>query len=215
MTGMLGMSIASVHASIVSVANASFEDTPATQATTNGALATTGWTAVVTAPGPYGNYTGSEPSSRATDGTQIGFANDPGTGLYQDLGAIQPNTDYHVTVALGSPNAYPTDATAALLNGTNNTGTYLGSVTNPANNSNVLTDFSFDVTTSPTAAGDLTIFLSNSSLTESSATGDGVQANFDNVRITATSVPEPASLAFMAVGGLALLARRRLSNHKS
>ena len=50
------------------------------------------------------------------------------------------------------------------------------------------------------APGDLRIVL----------TSDGPQADFDNVRLTASTVPEPSSLSLLAGGlGLLLYARRR------
>ena len=58
----------------------------------------------------------------------------------------------------------------------------------------------YTVTTGAVASGDLQIYITY--------TGTG-QRNFDNVTLDAVAVPEPASLALIAVGGLAIVRRKK------
>jgi hypothetical protein len=44
---------------------------------------------------------------------------------------------------------------------------------------------------------------------QSAAGGTGGTGRVDNFAVSANLIPEPASLAFLSLGGLALLARRR------
>jgi len=159
----------------------------------------------------------------SADGTtQNGWVNGAGNYLYQDLGALAANTKYTITVAVAAPggtayggtgsgNAQPTD-TINLLNGTNPltgtndnvaaTGSLLATsgVLTPANGS--YTDESVIYSTGASVSGDLTL-----QLVEDTA-GAHEQGIFDDVRITASPVPEPATFSLLGLGSLLLLKRR-------
>lgn len=159
-------------------------------------------------------------------GTQMAFANGGMNLIYQDVGAVTANTTYTLTVGVGSPgsgygSSASDKATIALANGTVGTGSgsYATLPTiNAANESTfsttlgTLTDNSVTLTTGATASGDLTIILENA--TAQFSTGTNVlesQVNFDNVRVNAAAVPEPTSIALLALaaGAMCLLGRRK------
>jgi hypothetical protein len=109
--------------------------------------------------------------------------NDPTGGIYQDVGALLPNTTYTLTVALGrNPGFGPGSGLGSpgiitLLNGTSNTGTVLASTSGIPNTAGTWQDYSASFTTGPSVSGDLTVELSV-------AGASTYQANFDNVRLT-------------------------------
>jgi hypothetical protein len=142
--------------------------------------------------------------SNAEDGTpQDAWVNGGGTYLYQDLGALAPNTTYLVTVAVAAPggsayggvgggNAPPTDE-VSLYNGTN---TVTGSTTDiPINgtllvNSGVVTppagafqDVSVSYTTGSAVSNDLILQLMQ--VTDR----DQEQGIFDDVRVSTSGLP--------------------------
>jgi hypothetical protein len=159
----------------------------------------------------------------SADGSlQNGWVNGGGNYLYQDVGALAPNTTYNLTVAIAAPggtayggvgsgNAQPTD-TIELLNGTNVltgssadvavSGTVLATsgVLTPPNGS--FADQTISYTTGSSVSGDLTLLL------EEDTTGAHEQGIFDDVRLSA-AVPEPASLMTLLGGTAMCLIRRR------
>jgi len=114
------------------------------------------------------------------------FSGDATGGIYQDVGTLQPNTIYTLTVALGSrADRVNSPGIISLVNGSNNTGTVLASGGGLPATQNTWQNYSVTYTTGPTVSGDLTIMLS--------AIGAGtIQADFDNVQLTA--IPVPATL---------------------
>jgi hypothetical protein len=115
----------------------------------------------------------------------------PSTGIYQDVGALQANTLYTLTVAIGSRNDIQTlPGIISLLNGTNNTGTELVSTNGVPATQNSWQDFTASFTTGASVSGDLTIELwVDPTLTGRVSSGvNNIQGDFDNVQLTATSI---------------------------
>ena len=131
------------------------------------------------------------------NGTQV-------TGVYQDVGSLAANTAYTLTVAIGQragtgPNGFWSPGIISLLNGTDNTGTVLATGGGLPSTPNTWQDYTASFTTGATVSGDLIIDLSV-------LDAPSIQADFSNVELTATSVPEPgtcslfgASLALMTL----------------
>jgi alpha-L-rhamnosidase len=184
-----------------SVNNFSFE---ANVAVSGGVLATipTGWTAFneagssdIGSQRPNGlvqngtppDYTVNNPMAAPADGNQYCFVNmfgsTPVGGIYQDIGPLQPNTRYALTVAIGSRNdRVNSPGIISLVNGANNAGTVLASGGGLPPQQNTWQDYTVSFTNGAAASGDLTIVLS---VLGNSTT---IQADFDNVRLTATPV---------------------------
>ena len=168
-------------------------------------------------------------TSPSPDGTpQDGWVNGNGNYLYQDLGALQPNTTYTLTVDVAAPGTgnyagfNPAGGGSAanaetdlleLLNNPTDPQPTVGSVavTGSALNSVSVTptaglwtpNNTVTYTTGASVSGDLTILL------EQTSAGAHEQGIFDNVRLTATAVPEPASMGLLCLGSLLALRRRR------
>jgi hypothetical protein len=210
---LLTLSIASAQTP-VTVNNFSFEQDVTGNATTT---APTGWTAFYD--GQPNNFIGSQlttsaqylnspPIATPGDGSQFLYINDnAGTatdGIYQDVGTLLADTTYTLTVAIGSradwspgPNG---QGTISLLNGNDQTGTLLASTTSDVvSQTGTFSDFTITYTTAGSVSGDLIVDLSV--VGNPSAFSQG---NFDNVRLEASAVPEPGTLALVG-GGLALL----------
>jgi len=104
-------------------------------------------------------------------------------GIYQDVGPLQTNTIYTLTVAIGSrADRINSSGIISLINGTNNTGTVLASGGGLPATQNRWQDYTVTFTTGASVSGDLTLMLST--------VGSGtIQADFDNVRLTVTPVP--------------------------
>jgi hypothetical protein len=132
------------------------------------------------------DYAVNTPLAAPAAGNQYCYINmfNPGVtgGIYQDVGALQPNTTYTLTVAIGSrADRINSSGIVSLLNGTNNTGTVLATGGGLPGTQNTWQDYSITFTTGTSVSGDLTVELST-------AGAETIQADFDNARLTATPV---------------------------
>ena len=150
------------------------------------------------------------------DGNQVYFINSAsgatdGVFLTQDVGTLLANTTYSLTVAeavapAGSYGSNPGTLELALFNGTNSTGSLLASLpeslTPSLTTTGTLVDYNLAFTTSSSVSGDLTIGLANNTPT-------GItQGDFDNVRLTEETAPEPSIYLLLVTGVMALVAVR-------
>lgn len=165
---------------IVTVNNFSFEG-----ATTGSGNLTypAGWT-----PFNNNNYSGVLTGNYPTipDGTHYYGVNegpgDPTGGIYQDVGALKPNTAYTLTAAIGergdfTPGQLGSPGIISLINGASNTGAVLASTNGVPGTAGVWQDYTITCVTGPSVSGDLTVELSV-------AGASTYQANFDFVRLT-------------------------------
>lgn len=131
--------------------------------------------------------------STIPDGTHF-FAlnegpNDPTGGIYQDVGALLPNTTYTLTVAIGNSPSAPVSGQStwspgiiSLINGTNNGGLVLARTNGLPATAGTWQDYSVTFITGPSVSGDLIVELAV-------AGAPTYQATFDNVRLTKTTAP--------------------------
>ena len=133
------------------------------------------------------DYTTDTPLAAPANGNQYIYVNmfNPSItgGVYQDVGPMQPYTTYTLTVAIGSRHdRINSPGTISLLNGTNNTGTVLAHGGGLPGTQNTWKNYTATFTTTGSVSGDLTVDLS--------VVGNGttIQADFDNVQLTATPV---------------------------
>ena len=184
----LGSIAAPAWADAIPVQNASFEITSTLIACGSGCFFNFGpipdWT--TTSPGPAGSW---HPTSAypPPDGSFIAYSN--GGTISQTLSTmLAPNTTYTLIVAVGDrPDGFTNTYTIALDAG--------GIVLNSRSGSSAaitpgtFADQTVTFTTGASVpAEDLAIVL----------TSDGQQIDFDNVRLTASTVPEPSSLSLLA-----------------
>jgi len=198
---VMGLGVANAQ----TVLNPSFElDVLSPGGYTSGNGTVTDWSSTTTGFGngiqyfTTDNFDSASPLPAPADGNQALyiFAGD----VYQDVGALQSNTTYTLTLALGSRLDQPGNGIFELINGIDNTGTVLAvspTITPTAGTFELET---LTYSTGSDVSGDLTIDL------ESGGTG---QAIFDNIQLTAQSVPEPSSLALLFIGlsGIGVMVR--------
>jgi alpha-L-rhamnosidase len=178
-----------VLGSPVTINDPSFENFVLSDGLEDNSYLPSGWGGTATVRGlsnpvnsKFPNTTGSPGTLPSpADGKQYIWANGAGSYWY-DTGPIQANCLYTLTVAVGQRlDIAAGDIQIALLNGTNNTGALLNGAALDASTiplgsfTNVTVVFS----TGAAATGDLTILLQSFS---------GVQNQFDNVRLDATSL---------------------------
>lgn len=157
-----------------------------------------------------GMFSVNNPLAAPAEGNQFTYINmfDPNVtgGLYQDVGALLPNTTYTLTVAIGSrADRINSPGIISLINGFDFTGTVLAQGGGLPSFQNSWEDYTISFTTGAIASDDLIVCLS--------VLGNGgtIQADFDNVRLDAVAVPEPSTVALGILGGIATLrvVRRR------
>jgi hypothetical protein len=133
--------------------------------------------------------------STIPDGTDFFAVNegpsDSTGGIYQDVGALLPNTTYTLTVAIGHhPSFQNSPGIISLINGVNNTGTVLASTNGIPDASGAWQDYTVTFITGSSVSGDLTIALTV-------APASTYQANFDNVRLTKAPAPSVICPTFL------------------
>jgi hypothetical protein len=109
-------------------------------------------------------------------------------GIYQDVGALQPNTIYTLAVAIGSrADRVNSPGIISLINGTDDSGAVLATGGGLSAAQNTWQDYSVTYTTGASVSGDLTVELS--------VVGAGTtQADFDNVQLMAMPVLKAPTL---------------------
>lgn len=142
---------------------------------------------------------------QATDGENVAYVNG-GILMWQDLAPIQDNTIYTVTVDLGAhPDVFPQYAWS-------NVGFFAGT-----DHSNLLKQVQFGSPSANTEipTGSFGTFSMSWESTGSIFVGQALKLNFnsdrvwyDNVRVDATLIPEPATISLLGLSGLVLLRKR-------
>jgi hypothetical protein len=170
----------------------------------------------------YTNAAGSG-TPLGANGTNVAFLNQSIGGgivnIFQDIGAIQANTTYTLTVAIGQRlDRTNGSATIALFNTASGSGTsgnpftdlsstMLNSTLGVSSVAGSFQDFVVTFTTGSVVSGDLTV--------GAQYVGDGkIQASVDNFRLDAVAaVPEPRelSLAICALLGVLVFIRHRVA----
>ncbi|HUA67268.1 MAG TPA: immunoglobulin domain-containing protein, partial [Candidatus Saccharimonadales bacterium] len=188
---------------IVSVYNFSFEDDVASGPGGVVQAVPSNWTAYNQgAPTDFGSqwangtdYTVYDPLAPPADANQYCyvnmFASGVTGGVYQDVGALKPNTTYTLTVAIGSrADRINSPGIISLINGHDNTGTLLASGGGLPPSQNTWQNYTITYSTGPSVSGDLTVELS--------VVGSGsIQADFDNVQLTQAPAPSVVAPALV------------------
>jgi len=159
---------------------------------TNGSFETgdfTGWTLIGST---ENNFVDSGFASQGTFAAYFGEVG--GNAILRQTIATNPGTVYNISFDFAGNGDNPSSFSAAFG------GTTLFSVTNPPFDVNYVTR-TFQVTATSTTA-DLTF----------TARDDLGFLNLDNVMVTAQAVPEPTTMAALALGALALVKKRARKN---
>jgi MYXO-CTERM domain-containing protein len=145
--------------------------------------------------------TGQYPGQGATEGSQVAFSNG-GNVIAQGLATVlQADTNYTLQVDVGdrTDTPFPAYSIELFAGGIQLT---TGSNATPPDGGFATSTATFNPGSSHPALG---------APLEIRLTSNGVQMNFDNVRLDATPIPEPAGLTLLA-GAAALGLRRRRQN---
>jgi hypothetical protein len=164
-----------------------------------------------------GAYTGAAGGGTPSgaDGINVGYLNQDNsglfTGIFQNVGSLQANTQYTMTIAIGQRldrtngsiefGLYNAATGATDIWGV---GTALVTDTEVSTVAGSFQDFAVTFTTGATVSNDLYVAAR---YTETGA--NLIQASLDNVRLDATVVPEPSAALLGGLGVLAMLRRRR------
>jgi hypothetical protein len=188
---------------VIPVQNASFElNSLGVNSYTNNAI--TDWTIDGSANFGAGvqsfttaSFSSAQPLASPADGSQAAYVAH-GDKIYQDVGTLLANTTYTLTLAVGQriETANQGGGIFKLINGTTDLGTVLATSTLSLPTAGTFTSQSITFTSGATVSGDLTIALFQTS---------GAQVVFDNVQLTALSVPEPQWWMLQLMGMISFL----------
>jgi hypothetical protein len=146
----------------------------------------------------YANASGNSTSLPGTaTGFQVGYVTGAGARISQDAGAFLPNTTYTLTVAYGIPLNGSGTGWLELYPSTD--GSLLATNKGFSGVSGTFVDRSVSYTTGNAVSGNLIIVLSSL----------GNETHYDNVRLDATTVPEPSFLILLSVAAVVQTLRRR------
>jgi len=146
----------------------------------------------------YPNASGNSVSLPGTaTGYQAGFVTGGGARISQDVGALLPNTTYTLTVAYGIPLLSSGTGWLELYSSSSGVG-LLATNKGFTGVSGTFVDRSVSYTTGSGVTGDLIVVLSSL----------GNETHYDNVRLDATSVPEPGLVMMISAALIAQTFRR-------
>jgi hypothetical protein len=134
--------------------------------------------------------------------------------VFQDIGVpLQPNMEYTMTVGIGNRNpsfTFPGNLSAFSLE-VGGVPLGQGGVDASTITPGTFADSSFSFTTGATVpAGNIVLKLSNIDLgLASGGAAINARSHFDNIRLDAVPIPEPAGLTLAGLMSLGLVARRR------
>ena len=165
-----------------------------------------------------GAYTGAAGGGTPSgaNGTNVAFLNQDNSGLFagifQNVGSLQANTQYTMTIAIGqrldrTNGSIEFGLYNAATGATNiwTGGTALATDTEVSTVAGSFQDFTVTFTTGATVSNDIYVAAR---YTETGA--NLIQASLDNVRLDATVVPEPSTALLGGLGILGMLRRRRV-----
>jgi hypothetical protein len=201
-TAIIGLALAGVVAAApIFIGNFSFEDPALADGGFTHAVPVPGWV-VVGSSGVF-NPTSAQLSQGPTNGVQVGYSNNTGVGLQQDLAAVvTANTVYTLMVDLQSRTDGLTHQSTTLelrtvANDLLASATF-GPIPGGANQ--LLTATFIATAANPNLGENLRINL----------IAGGTQSDWDNVRLDSTPVPEPGTLFLLgaALAGLGVMRRK-------
>lgn len=201
------LAVLSIHVqAAISITNFSFEDNILDDSASGAGL--NGWTASNS--GSFNpidsHFTGTSglPGTIPGDGhgQQVAYMN--GGTLYQNVGTIEANSTYEMTVAIGERLDLGFNNLTIYMRASSDTGATLATQSYDASDApnGTFSDVSFSFSSADFAGqvgNDLYLVFESG----------GIQVLLDNVRISETAIPEPAATALLGFGACLLLVRRR------
>lgn len=196
--GMSGLGIA--QSDPIKISNSSFEDPPQNLGSfTSGDIP--GWKINTSDSGGCGvqhfttlQFKSVDPLPAPADGAQALYIFGDNV-VYQDVGALAPNTTYTLTVAVGCRLDQPGGGRVELVKGTGSDGAVVATSEESIPHQGTFEKRKISYTTGDSVAGDLIIVLART-------TGD--QVIVDNVKLTATPSSKASTWIFCPIGTIVL-----------